>query len=464
MSIPLDALTGLAGGSAVTFTAKPAYGAVFEKWVVNGTDVNPASLTHPNVYICPELTGDLNIQAVFRANDAYTVTVSKNSHGSLSYTLNGGAPISIGGSSTAIPVFKGDTLAFTAVPDQEFMVSDWTIDGTWNQTTAKTWTLSDIGGDRTVGLNFVAKVYYTVSFSAGTNGSISALMDGTYPLANGDRPGGGTDIRFTAAPASGFMVDHWTVNGVTLKTGLGTDYVCAVYDVPALAANTAVAVTFKAEQKWKVDMATPAAADIAGVFSPNDYNQAVTSYVRDGADGVFTVTPHAGYVVSTVQVTGNTTDSFDSVVKNADGSWTCTVNSVKEDLSVTVNTVQSYTVTVGSAAGGTAGVSAASAVAGTRIDLTATPASGYTFSGWTVTPGGLATIDSPSSVSTYFIMPAGNVTVTPVFTLSNNNNNGGGGNGGGGNGGGGNGGGGNGGGRKWRRRKWRRRKWRRRWR
>lgn len=58
---------------------------------------------------------------------------------------------------------------------------------------------------------------------------------------------------------------------------------------------------------------------------------------------------------------------------------------------------------------GTATVSASSATAGTTIQLTATPNNGYHFKEWQVVSGNAEVSDNT------FIMPAGNVTVKPVF-------------------------------------------------
>ncbi|MEA5038625.1 MAG: S-layer homology domain-containing protein [Clostridiaceae bacterium] len=416
----LESLSDIAGGSKLVLTAVPAYGAVFEKWTVNGEDVDPGTLAMPNVYSCTTLGKDLDVEAVFAANDAYTISVTKDSHGSLSYTLNGGTPVVVGSDSADIQVYKGDTLVFTASPEAEFMVGGWTIDGVRNQTTVKTWTLADIDADIALDLNFVAKVYYTVNFSAGPNGRIAAVMDGDFTLASGEKPGGGTDIVFTATPDAGYMVDHWTVNGKTLETGLGTTYVDVVYEIPALSGDTTVQVTFRTESKWMMSVEQPENAAITGAISPDDNVWASTGYVRDGAAAVFTVTPDEDYAIVSAEVSGAMAEAFDSIVKNADGSWTCTISSVSEDLTVSAEAARIYSIIVASAAGGTASASTANSLAGKRIDITSTAASGYEFSGWTAAPAEMVTIDTPDASSTYFIMPASDVTITPAFTRLQN--------------------------------------------
>lgn len=83
----------------------------------------------------------------------------------------------------------------------------------------------------------------------------------------------------------------------------------------------------------------------------------------------------------------------------------------------TETTPTTYTVTVGSATGGSGTPSPSSAEEGASVTLTATPDSGYEFSGWTVNEGGV-TLANPSAASTTFTMPAANVTVTPAFTYT----------------------------------------------
>lgn len=418
----LDQLSGLAGGTAVTFTAVPAYGAVFEKWTVNGVDIDQAALANPLVYTCAALGSDLEIKAVFKANERHAVAVTKGIHGSLSYTLNGGAPITINAnehSATEILVYAGDTLIFSAVPDANFMVGNWIIDGTVHQSTIKTWTLSAINSDRTVAVSFTPMVYYTVNFSAGANGSLTAVLDGDYTMTSGDKPGGGTSINFTALPDSGYMVDAWTVNGETLKTNLGTDYVAAAYEIAALAGNTAVEVSFRPECKWAVTVSEAANSVTTAVYSPDDYPQ--SGYVRDGATVVFTTTPAAGYALTAVTVNGKTLNSFDKITENADGSWTCTVNCVTEDIAVSAAAAKLYRITISSAKNGSATADLTNAVAGKRVNLTASANTDYKFEKWTVTAEDSAipvVIDTAAAASTYLIMPASNVTITPSFTYA----------------------------------------------
>ncbi len=430
-STDLDALTDLGGSSAVAFTAVPAYGAIFDHWSVNGATIDPDTLADPQVYTCVALGEDLEVTAFFTENEVYTVTVSKEAHGAMGYSLNGGDEVPLGSDADTalIPVYEGDTLVFTAAPDTEFMVSGWTVDGTWYQTTSNTWTLSNIDSNRTLSLNFAAKIYYTVEFSADDHGSVSAVMDDTYTLTSGERPGGGTVIEFNATPNVGYMVAGWTVDGETVKNEYGTDYVDSVYTIDALSRDTTVSVSFRAEQIWTITV--PAQQEhytLTSSFTPDSYGSTGSSgSVRDGASTVLTVIPDPGYLIDSLSVTGTTVQAFDDVSVLDDGTWICTINAVTEDLVVEASGKAAYTVTIVTVTGGTATADLSFCTAGTQVTIKAAAQTDYTFSGWTVgsTQDGTVNINDKDAPETWFTMPTENVTVTPYFTYTGGSNSGG---------------------------------------
>lgn len=120
-----------------------------------------------------------------------------------------------------------------------------------------------------------------------------------------------------------------------------------------------------------------------------------------------TATANSGY-----RFTGWT---FSDNITGADSSSANTTFTMPAgNVTVTANFKQVYTVTVNASAGGTATADKTTAVAGEAVTLTATPDSGYRFTGWTSSNGG--TFADASSESTTFTMPAGDVTVTAGFT------------------------------------------------
>lgn len=85
------------------------------------------------------------------------------------------------------------------------------------------------------------------------------------------------------------------------------------------------------------------------------------------------------------------------------------VSVISAPATLTVKELVTYTITVNASAGGTATADKTAAAAGEIITLTATPASGYHFDGWSVVSG-TVTIQNNQ-----FIMPAGNVEIQAVF-------------------------------------------------
>jgi hypothetical protein len=72
---------------------------------------------------------------------------------------------------------------------------------------------------------------------------------------------------------------------------------------------------------------------------------------------------------------------------------------------------QEYTITVNAATGGSASAGVTKAAAGASITVTALAAENFRHASWTVEPGSITLSGNPAT----FTMPAGNVTITPVF-------------------------------------------------
>jgi hypothetical protein len=81
----------------------------------------------------------------------------------------------------------------------------------------------------------------TVSFSASTNGSLTAEVDGAQ-IASGDNIEVGKDVTFTATPNTGYKVSAWYVNS-TLEAGNTTNTLV----VTNIQENTTVSVEFDEE-------------------------------------------------------------------------------------------------------------------------------------------------------------------------------------------------------------------------
>ena len=89
----------------------------------------------------------------------------------------------------------------------------WSVDGTEVQRGGTSFTLSDIFADRTVEVAF-AQLQYTITASAGPNGSVSPLEADIHD---------GGNHKFTATAAFGYQVNRWFLDGTAVQFG-GTTY------------------------------------------------------------------------------------------------------------------------------------------------------------------------------------------------------------------------------------------------
>jgi len=199
-------------GSSQQFTALPNTGYEVNEWTVDGNSVQTGGTT----YTLSNITAAHTVHVTFKIL-TYTVTASAGDNGSIS--PNGD-----------ITKDYGSSQQFTALPNAGYEVNEWTVDGNSVQTGGTTYTLSNITAAHTVHVTFKI-LTYTVTASAGANGSISP---------NGDiMKDYGSSQQFTALPNTGYEVNEWTVDGNSVQTGSTT------YMLSDITATHTVTVTFR---------------------------------------------------------------------------------------------------------------------------------------------------------------------------------------------------------------------------
>jgi hypothetical protein len=137
----------------------------------------------------------------------------------------------------------------------------------------------------------------TVSFSASTNGSLTAEVDGVQ-INSGDKIEVGKDVTFTATPSTGYKVSAWYLN-----SGLVSGNTTNTLVVTNIQANTTVSVEFEIIT-FPVTFSMSAIngsliAEIGGI----EINSG--DIVEYGSTIDFTVTPDAGYQVKSWKVNGS---------------------------------------------------------------------------------------------------------------------------------------------------------------
>ena len=291
---------------------------------------------------------NVEVSAVFTAN-AYSITVVQPANGSVSASTT---------SATA-----GTTVKLTANPAEGYTLDYFTLDG------------ARINGDtfimpaRNVEVSavFTANAY-SITVVQPANGSVSASA--TSATA-------GTTIELTATPAKGYTLDYFTLDGARINGN--------TFSMPAR--NVEVSAVFTANA-YSITVVQPTGGSIA----------ASATSATAGTTIELTATPAEGYTLDYFTLDGERIngDTFSMPARNVEVSAVFTANA--------------YSITVVQPAGGTVSASATSAAAGTTIELTASPAEGYTLDYFT--------LDGERINGDTFIMPARNVEVSAVFTAN----------------------------------------------
>ena len=291
---------------------------------------------------------NVEVSAVFTAN-AYSITVVQPTGGTIS--------------ASATSATAGTTVKLTASPAEGYTLDYFTLDG------------ARINGDtfimpaRNVEVSavFTANAY-SITVVQPTGGTVSASA--TSATA-------GTTIELTANPAEGYTLDYFTLDGARIN---GNTFIMPARNVDVSAVFTANA--------YGITVVQPAGGTVS----------ASATSATAGTTVKLTATPAEGYTLDYFTLDGARIngDTFIMPARNVEVSAVFTANA--------------YSITVVQPTGGTVSASATSATAGTTIELTATPAEGYTLDYFT--------LDGERINGNTFIMPARNVDVSAVFTAN----------------------------------------------
>ncbi|MGN0503644.1 MAG: InlB B-repeat-containing protein [Ruminococcus sp.] len=351
-------------GSEVTLTATAKDGYVFTSWTGLPTGAttsgNTASFT---------VTGNESVTANFTQVKTYTVDAA-SSNSDLG-TVKASAAV----------VAKGGSVTLTATPQTKGVFVEWTVNGT-KYTKAEV-TISNVQADISAEATFREKSG-TVNFeSADTSQGTVSSAGGTVTYSS--------EASSTATPATGYDFKNWTVSSAGT---VNTDYKISTgsindptIGVKILTDGTVVNLT----ANFEIKTYTVTFVDGAG-------NTLETDTVNHGAG-------------ATAPATNPTRQGYTF------NGWDKTFNNITADTTVTAKwTANVYTVTVNQAAGGSASTSTESFTYSDSgsVTLTATPAEGYAFDGWTIT-GSYDIVSGTTSDATFVIRPYSNITASANF-------------------------------------------------
>ena len=187
----------------------------------------------------------------------------------------------------------------------------------------------------------------------------------------------GTTIELTATPAEGYTLDYFTLDGERIN---GDTFIMPARNVEVSAVFTANAYSITVVQPTGGSVAASATSATAGTTVK------------------LTATPAEGYTLDYFTLDGARIngDTFIMPARNVEVSAVFTANA--------------YSITVVQPTNGMVAASATSATAGTTVELTASPAEGYTLDYFT--------LDGERINGNTFSMPARNVEVSAVFTAN----------------------------------------------
>ena len=283
--------------------------------------------------------------------------------GAVKYSINVVQPANGSVAASATSATAGTTVKLTASPAEGYTLDYFTLDG------------ARINGDtfimpaRNVEVSavFTANAY-SITVVQPTGGTVSASA--TSATA-------GTTLDLTANPAEGYTLDYFTLDGARIN---GNTFIMPARNVDVSAVFTANA--------YGITVVQPAGGTVS----------ASATSATAGTTVKLTATPAEGYTLDYFTLDGARIngDTFIMPARNVEVSAVFTANA--------------YSITVVQPTGGTVSASATSATAGTTIELTATPAEGYTLDYFT--------LDGERINGNTFIMPARNVDVSAVFTAN----------------------------------------------
>jgi len=353
-------------GSVVQISATPNPGYQFASW--SGSGIADVNSKDTSVTVSGAQTTTANFTLI-----NYDLTATAGIGGSVNSVTNS---------------YPFDTnVSLVATPDPGYSFSSWTQSGTGVADTASASTTVRMDSNQSVHATF-SPLPYTLSFSAGSGGSITNAPAGTSHNF-------GSQVTLTAVPDSGYYFTGWTSPGIT--------------DLNA----TTTTLTISADQTIQASFAPIPAGHFHLQLSSSPNNSAARllgAWVYlNGQTAQISATPIAGFTFQ--NWTGGTV---------ADENASSTSVTITQDLNLTANFLGvSHQLITRAGPGGSVSGSGTFAY-GTTAQISATPNTGYTFVKW---DGNLTFDNQFSATTSVAVTQDSNLTATfapSVYSVSIN--------------------------------------------
>src|SRR5439155_13794476 len=344
-----------ASGTAVTLTATPTAGSVFTGWSGGGcTGIGSCTVT---------LTSSTTVTATFAPT--FALTVGETGSGTVTSTPAG---ITCGASCSA-SYASGTVVTLTATPAAGSVFAGWSGVGcTGTGSCAVTLTAAT-----TVTATFIPTFTLAVTTAGTGNGTVTSSPAGINCDPNCSASySSGTVVTLTAAPKGQFIFTGWSGGGCS---GTGA---CTV----TLTSDVAVTATFDHKATLTVSTAGTGSGTVASTPAGITCGTSCSASYASGTVVTLTATPAADSIFTGWSGGGCT------------GTGSCTVTLTSATAVTATFDLQTFTLMVSKAgtsdgtvtstpAGIACGTSCAGSYAsGAVVTLTATPAAGSVFTGW----------------------------------------------------------------------------------
>ncbi|MBF0486691.1 MAG: VCBS repeat-containing protein, partial [Nitrospirae bacterium] len=348
----------IASGDNVTLTATPdSDNSTFTGWSGGGcTGTGTCTVT---------MSAQLSVTATFTS---YSLAVAKIGTGSGTVTTSTCTP-NINCGSTCSAMCKPSALVtLTASPASGSGFTGW--GGDCSGTGSCTITMN---GSNTVTATFTAS--YLLTVTSPSNGTISSnsndISCGTGGTTCSKSYTSGTSVTLTATADSGYAFNSW---GGACSGTTGNSCTVTMSSAKSVSATFTASVNVLSVNKSGpgVIVSSPSGISCGDTCSAS-YNTGTSLYL--------TATPSTNYTFSSWSGCDNTTSNQCTVSMSSDKSVTATFTTSVSYL-ISVNKAGNGTVTSSPTGISCGDTCSASYTLGTSLYLTATPDSGYTFSGW----------------------------------------------------------------------------------
>ena len=205
----------------VVLTAVPDANQYLTGWTLDGETKGNSSLS----LTLDNVTEHHTVAADFAASQLVTLKTVCGANGTLTAKAGYGDALQTidASSESGIQVEKGKKVVLTVVPTTDYMVKQWTVNGTVQDNLSNTLTIENLNENTTVEVAFeTPRTLYSIPQS-GKGYTVSDVKKTPNDYGNDNQIRARGTVTFTVSPVSGQYLTALTVNGTNCLTTASTD-------------------------------------------------------------------------------------------------------------------------------------------------------------------------------------------------------------------------------------------------